>query len=115
MAALGAIVVNLLAALPLLIVWIGGLIYAGTIWNRRRPVALLVIGGCLLAIFAEICARIATSSLPYLYSSARRSIAEIGALSAAIGLLSGVLHAVAWALILAAVVRAVATKSAQDR
>ncbi len=113
MAVLGSIAVSLLAILPLLIVWIGGLIFAGTIWNRQRPIALLVVSASLLAIFTEICARIATSSLPYLYSGARRSVAQIGVLIAAVGLISSILHAVAWALLLGAVVRAVAGRPAE--
>jgi type IV secretory pathway TrbD component len=115
MAVAASIAFSLLATLPLLIVWVGGLIVAGTIWNRQRPVALLVASGSLLAILTEICARIATSTLPFLYSGARRSVAQIGGLIAAVGLISSLLHAVAWGLILAAVVHAVAHRPAQHQ
>ncbi len=106
MAAGAAILLNLLGTLPLLIVWIGGLIYAATLWNRQRPVALLLASGSLLALFTEIASRIITGALPFLYFGASRSVARIGALIGAVGLASSLLMAVAWGLLLAAIVRA---------
>ena len=107
MAVLGSILINLLGTLPLLIVWIGGLIYAGMIWTRQRLVALLLASGSLLALFTEIANRILISSLPLLYSGGSRNIAQISVLLGAVGLVTSLLLAFSWGLLLAAIVRAI--------
>lgn len=103
MAAGAAILLNLLDTLPLLIVWIGGLIFAATRWNRQRPVALLLASGSLLALFTEIASRIITGALPFLLSSSARSATQLGVLFAVVGLVQNLLLAVAWGLSLAAI------------
>ena len=112
MAAVPSLVLGLLGIVPFLIVWIGGLIYAGTIWHRQRPVALLLASGSLLAIVTQITNRIAIGALPLLYSGPRRNIALITGLITAVGLVTSLLLAIAWDLLLAAVIRAVAARPA---
>lgn len=70
MAAITSVAFSLLAPLPLSIVRIGGLIFAGTHRNRQCSVAILVASGSPLEIITEIASRIATNALP-LFNPAR--------------------------------------------
>lgn len=108
MVAGASILANLLVFTPLYLVWIGGLIVAGTLWSRQRSVALLLASGCLLALFTEISGGILTAALPLLYSGRARSVSQLGVLFAVIGLARSLLLALAWGLLLGAVIRAVA-------
>lgn len=102
--------VNLLVYTPLLLVWISGLVLAGILWPRQRTVAILLLSGCLLALFTEIIGGLLTASLPYLYSTRLRNATQLGLIFGVIGLVRSLLMAVAWALLLGAVWRGVAAQ-----
>ncbi|CAA9590443.1 MAG: hypothetical protein AVDCRST_MAG18-5036 [uncultured Thermomicrobiales bacterium] len=110
MAAGASAFVNLLVYTPLILVWIGGLVIAGTLWSRQRAVALLLASACLLALCTEIAGGILTSTLPLAFTSRSRNVSQLGILFGIVGVIRSVLMAVAWGLVLGTVVRAVAPR-----
>lgn len=92
---------------PLILVWIGGLLLATSLWNRHRTVAILLASACALALLTDLAGAAYTASIPFIYAAQARSAARIGPLSALIGVIRGLLMAVAWGLALAAIWRAV--------
>jgi len=102
--------VNLLVYTPLLLVWIIGLVLAGILWSRQRTVAVLLVSGCLLALFTELTGGLLNVSLPFFYSSRGRSATQLGLIFGVIGIIRSLLLSAAWGLLLAAVWRGVATQ-----
>ena len=102
--------VNLLVYTPLLLVWIIGLVLAGILWSRQRTVAVLLVSGCLLALFTELTGGLLNVSLQFFYSSRGRSATQLGLIFGVIGIIRSLLLSAAWGLLLAAVWRGVATQ-----
>jgi hypothetical protein len=92
---------------PLILVWISGLLLAVSLWNRHRAVAILLASACALALLTDLAGAAYNASIPFLYSARVRSAARLGIISAVIGVIRGLLMAVAWGLALAAIWRAV--------
>lgn len=101
---------NLFIYTPLILVWMGGLVLAGTLWSRQRPVAVLLASACLLALVTDIAGALFNASIPFLYTARSRSITQLGIISAVVGVIRSLLMAVAWGLALAAVWRGVSTR-----
>ena len=97
---------------PLILVWMGGLILAGTLWARHRSIAILLASACLLALVTDLAGGVLSASIPFLYSGGGRSVSRLGIVFAIIGVIRSLMMAVAWGLVFAAVWRGVANQGA---
>jgi hypothetical protein len=102
---------NLFVYMPLFLVWMGGLIFAGTIWSRHRSIAILLASACLLALLTDLVGGLLSASFPFLYSRGGRSASQLGIIFAIVGVIRSLMMATAWGLVFAAVWRGVSSQS----
>lgn len=103
---------NLFVYTPLVLVWMGGLIFAGTIWSQHRSIAILLASACLLALVTDLLGAAFSSSIPFLVSGRGRTVTQIGIISAIVGVIRSLVMAVAWGLVFGAVWRGISSQGA---
>ncbi len=102
-----SVIGSLLGQLPIFCAVIAGFVATAMIWNRHPPAAKLLLAASLLVTFELVIGLVVTTAIPLIASQRSMNTMNIGVLFAAIGLLRSLLLAIAWGLLLAAVMVAV--------
>lgn len=95
--------VTYLIQLPLLLVWLVGIILAGVYWRRNPVVSLLALVAISMLFLESLVATYLNLWLPVMLSQRGWGAGRIGTFLAAKGLLQSVMSAVAWGLLIAAI------------
>ena len=93
---------QLFVEIPLLVVWIGGLVWAIRTWSRHPRVSLLVVVGLAIQIVDTLGASALNGTMPFLMEHYGSSIQEMGVFYTVIGIGRSLASTAAWALILVA-------------
>lgn len=88
--------------LPVLLVWLIGIVFALVRWPRHPRVSLLALVAILLALVAAVGGNWLNAWVPLLLRAWRLNVATIQGVQAALAGLMGVILATSWAVILLA-------------
>ncbi len=98
------VVSNLVISLPLLVVWIGGILLAIAYWPRYPRVAALVVCALALACLSLFVSALTTSALlPVLVQLRGGTVRRLESTLLLAGIVRTLLDALAWGLLVAAV------------
>lgn len=95
---------SFLPAIPILIVLIVGVGIVFTNWSRFPRVALLAVCGLGLELLATLLGVAYSASIPLLISQGNLTARQFAPLSVGIGLVLRLISAIAWGLVIAAIV-----------
>jgi hypothetical protein len=88
--------------IPMIIVWVIGIVLALSRWRRHPRVSQLMLTALALMIGATVVIRALYAWLPIAMRNRGWSMSEYGAFSTAIGIVSTLINAAAWALVISA-------------
>lgn len=95
--------INLLAQLPMFILYIVGIILAIKHWSDYQKASVLALIGFVTLILQTIIFSVLNISLPQLFMKNGLSASEMGVYFSVFGLFRSVLSAASWGLVVAAV------------
>ncbi|HEU0178929.1 MAG TPA: hypothetical protein VFV58_32085 [Blastocatellia bacterium] len=90
-------------SLPVIIVWVIGIAMALSRWRRHPRVSLFALIGCAVMIVNSIVSRVVTISLPVTMAHRGWTYSQLGPIFTAIGVVSALISAGAWALVICAI------------
>ncbi len=100
---LPAVLSSLLTAIPSLLVDVALLSLAIMRWNRHPRVSMLASVSAVMLLLLDLLGRTVFAILPLKLRASGRSVSDLGVIYAVMGGASGLLHAVAMGLLVAAV------------
>ncbi len=112
---LPAVLSSLVTGIPTLLVDVALLSMAIMRWNRHPRVSMLASIAAVMLMLLDLISRSIFVILPTKLEQAGRSMSELGLIYAVVGGLSGLLHAVAMGLLVAAVFSDRVVSAARER
>lgn len=102
---LGSLLMQVLVSMPLLVVWVAGLVFAVRQYQQQKQRSTLLISAFILLIIELFISQGFTVAIPWLFNSYSISALQIGIVSTFISVVTTVLACAAWVLLLIALFR----------
>jgi hypothetical protein len=90
-------------SLPVIIVWVIGIALALLRWRRRPRVSQFALIACAMMIINTVANRFLTIWMPLSMRDLGWTTVQIGSIFTAIGIITGLISATAWALVISAI------------
>jgi len=103
MSQVGSVFSVLIVQIPLIIVWLFGIIIAIARWKKHPQISLLSIIAITGLLFLSVAGNFLGVWLPVMLRTNNWNINRIGVINAAVGFVRSLLAAILWGLLLAAI------------
>jgi len=94
---------TIVISLPVIIVWVIGIALALSRWRRHPRVSQFALIACAVMIINTVASRSLTVWLPLAMRDYGWTTVQIGSIFAAIGIITALISATAWALVICAI------------